>query len=513
MALSGTELVFVTPVQGNGQLGAIPEQTTTQAIANLGSGGGAGEQVINTAITTVGAGVLTGAAIAGGVITRTGSTAAYTDTTDTAALIVAAVSNAFVGQSFYLRIKNGTNFAETLVGGSGVTFSGTSVIIPPNSVGTYLVTLTSLTAISILHIVTALLSNGTPKAITTLSTVGAATITGAGIASGITNRTGSQSGTPFNDTTDTASNIIAADLNSHIGDSWEWVYVNTTNAASTISNGTGVTVSGITVVPAGYVVRYLVTYTAAATVTIAAISVNQAATSTQSLVLAGSTSGTTTVNSGAAAGSSVLTLPVATDTLVGKATTDTLTNKTLTAPVISSISNTGTITLPTATDTLVGRATTDTLTNKTITGAINTDTVRSSAAVTANANVTYADVTGLVTTVVPGTYKFRVVLPSTVASGTGGIKYAFHYVTTVLTSIESTAMGFTAAAVAVQHTTTTTDVADLFSQAAVVILTVIEGTTVVGTGGTIQVQMAQNTSNASNSVALISASLTFNRIA
>jgi hypothetical protein len=43
-----------------------------------------------------------------------------------------------------------------------------------------------------------------------------------------------------------------------------------------------------------------------------------------------------------------------------------LTNKTLTAPVISSISNTGTLTLPTSTDTLVGRATTDTLTNKTI---------------------------------------------------------------------------------------------------------------------------------------------------
>lgn len=47
--------------------------------------------------------------------------------------------------------------------------------------------------------------------------------------------------------------------------------------------------------------------------------------------------------------------------------TQTLTNKTLTAPVISSITNTGTITLPTSTDTLVGRATTDTLTNKTLT--------------------------------------------------------------------------------------------------------------------------------------------------
>ena len=83
--------------------------------------------------------------------------------------------------------------------------------------------------------------------------------------------------------------------------------------------------------------------------------------------ISGSTSGTTTLQATAVAGTTTITLPAATDTLVGKATTDTLTNKTLTTPVISTISNTGTITLPTSTDTLVGRATTDTLTNKTLT--------------------------------------------------------------------------------------------------------------------------------------------------
>ena len=53
-----------------------------------------------------------------------------------------------------------------------------------------------------------------------------------------------------------------------------------------------------------------------------------------SVIIAGDTSGTITLAAPAVAGSGVLTLPVATDTLVGKATTDTLTNKTLTAPVL-----------------------------------------------------------------------------------------------------------------------------------------------------------------------------------
>jgi hypothetical protein len=76
-----------------------------------------------------------------------------------------------------------------------------------------------------------------------------------------------------------------------------------------------------------------------------------------------------------------LTLPTSTDTLVGRATTDTLTNKTLTTPVISSISNTGTVTLPTSTDTLVGRATTDTLTNKTLTNPTVTNYVETVVAI------------------------------------------------------------------------------------------------------------------------------------
>ena len=50
-----------------------------------------------------------------------------------------------------------------------------------------------------------------------------------------------------------------------------------------------------------------------------------------SIVVAGDTSGTITIAAPAVAGSGTLTLPVATDTLVGKATVDTLTNKSIAA--------------------------------------------------------------------------------------------------------------------------------------------------------------------------------------
>lgn len=61
--------------------------------------------------------------------------------------------------------------------------------------------------------------------------------------------------------------------------------------------------------------------------------------------------------------------------VVGTTDAQTLSNKTLTSPIISTISNTGTLTLPATTDTLVGRATTDTLTNKTISGGTFTGTI------------------------------------------------------------------------------------------------------------------------------------------
>ena len=57
-----------------------------------------------------------------------------------------------------------------------------------------------------------------------------------------------------------------------------------------------------------------------------------------SVVLNGSVSGSCTITAPSAAGTTTLTLPTTTDTLVGKTTTDTLTNKTLTSPTITGAS-------------------------------------------------------------------------------------------------------------------------------------------------------------------------------
>jgi uncharacterized delta-60 repeat protein len=98
------------------------------------------------------------------------------------------------------------------------------------------------------------------------------------------------------------------------------------------------------------------------------------------LILNGSSSGSTTLNASAVA-SGTITLPAATDTLVGLSTSDVLTNKTLTGNTAANLVNgsgtinfnsSGTVTVPNVTDTLVGVETSDTLKNKTISGNDNT---------------------------------------------------------------------------------------------------------------------------------------------
>ncbi len=98
----------------------------------------------NTANTTVGASTLTAASFFGGYITRSGSTAAYTDTTPTITALVGAIPSGelVTGLAWELTIKNNTSFVQTLTAGTGGTLSGITSI-PPFSVGTFLVTINS----------------------------------------------------------------------------------------------------------------------------------------------------------------------------------------------------------------------------------------------------------------------------------------------------------------------------------------------------------------------------------
>jgi hypothetical protein len=104
---------------------------------------------VNTPITTVGAGTLNAATVVGGVITRSGPTAAYTDTTDTAANIIAALPNPSLGQSWELTLVNTTAFAETLAAGAGVTIAGLAGPIPANSSARALCTYSGAGAVTV----------------------------------------------------------------------------------------------------------------------------------------------------------------------------------------------------------------------------------------------------------------------------------------------------------------------------------------------------------------------------
>lgn len=79
-----------------------------------------------------------------GIITRTGPTAAYSDTTPTAASIVENIPNAVANASYFVLVQNTVAFALTLVAGSGVTLAGNTGIAASSS-RLYQVTVTNAT--------------------------------------------------------------------------------------------------------------------------------------------------------------------------------------------------------------------------------------------------------------------------------------------------------------------------------------------------------------------------------
>lgn len=104
--------------------------------------------IVETSLATVGNGTITAAGIAGGITVRSGSTSAFTDTTDSVTNLLAALPNAVVGQSFYWVYQNETNSTATIQGASNVTVSGITNI-PAASWAQFLVTVASATTFTI----------------------------------------------------------------------------------------------------------------------------------------------------------------------------------------------------------------------------------------------------------------------------------------------------------------------------------------------------------------------------
>lgn len=116
------------------------------------------------------------------------------------------------------------------------------------------------------------ISGGTVS-MSSLTTVGAGTLTAAILLSGLVARSGPVA--DFTDTTDTGTAIDLALGQPAIGAAFSFTVKNTVAFADTIAGGTGVTVTGRTVVPGNSTVEFLLTKTAANTYTMFGIGVQQ----------------------------------------------------------------------------------------------------------------------------------------------------------------------------------------------------------------------------------------------
>lgn len=126
---------------------------------------------------------------------------------------------------------------------------------------------------------------------------------------------------------------------------------------------------------------------------------------------------------------------------------------------------------------------------------------------------TLANVAGMVTDILqPGTYRVYIHLDC-LSTANSGLKAALKFGTaSMLTSLALVSRAFTASGVGVARATTATDAASIQASTAAIINCVIEGTIVVGTAGTLQLQAAQNASHADNTTIYTSSFMSFTPI-
>lgn len=233
--------------------------------------------MLNTNITTVGDGALTAAGLVGGVITRSGSVAAYTDTTATAAAILAALgADTPAGTSKLVFIKNTVAFPETLAAGAGVTLAGQGVI-PGLSAGIFLLTMDSATAATLRGIaIVPLMSLPNAQFVTAAlesATIAAASVAGANVCEHINTGT-----TPANLQFPAATDVVAAIPNAMVGFSYILEIRNGSGSANTatITTNTGITLTGTMTIAQNVTRRFIVTLTSLTAVTVQSMGISAA---------------------------------------------------------------------------------------------------------------------------------------------------------------------------------------------------------------------------------------------
>jgi hypothetical protein len=106
-------------------------------------------QPVPATIAAAGNGLLTAAAMSGKILTRSGATAVFTDTTDTAANLIAIRPQLAIGQSWPVLIVNTTSYQMTIAAGTGVTLAGASVVaIAANCLAIFALTYTAANAMT-----------------------------------------------------------------------------------------------------------------------------------------------------------------------------------------------------------------------------------------------------------------------------------------------------------------------------------------------------------------------------
>jgi len=131
--------------------GAEDDMCSVKLIGPFPKGAAIGQRNITVStITTAGAATYTAAQLLGGLILRDPAGGARSDVTPTAALIIAALKQAGIGNAFEFTIKNDADAAETITvtAGTDVTLTGT-MTIAQNNTKRFLCLVTASTTVTI----------------------------------------------------------------------------------------------------------------------------------------------------------------------------------------------------------------------------------------------------------------------------------------------------------------------------------------------------------------------------